>query len=297
MITSTLKRSLLAVVFTAPLIAAPAASDPSAKLARRVVEANDGTKLVCEVGGQGGVALIFLHGWCGDRQYWKHQVNAFAPDFRVVAMDQAGHGESEKGRSKWSVAGLADDVVSVVKALDFNRVILIGHSMGGPVALGAAKQMPDKVMAVIGVDTLQNAETEMRQDLAAQILQQLTADFPETMRSMIGGLLPEGAPPELREWLASRAAAQDPKMALALMRDMLEIDVIPLWQEAKVPVRCINSSGGYAFFLPTASEVNRKYADYRAVFIDNVGHYPMLEKPERFNQRLREILKEVTKRD
>ncbi|MHC1763801.1 MAG: alpha/beta fold hydrolase [Verrucomicrobiia bacterium] len=292
---TTLIRLFLALACTAPHIAAPANSNPSVKLTRRVVEAADGTKLVCEVGGEGKVALLFLHGWCGDREYWKHQVNAFTPDFRVAIMDQAGHGESGKSRNQWSIAGLTDDVAAVVKALDLRRVILIGHSMGGPVALGAAKQMPDKVMAVIGVDTLQNAESKMRQDLASQILEGFTADFRGSMRAMIDGLLAEQTEPELKEWLASRAAAQDPKMALALMRDMLEVDVEPLWKEAKVPVRCINSSGGYTFFLPTASEINRKYADYKAVFIDNVGHYPMLEKPAEFNQRLHQVLDEVAK--
>jgi sigma-B regulation protein RsbQ len=59
-----------------------------------------------------------------------------------------------------------------------------------------------------------------------------------------------------------------------------------------VPVRCINSGGGYPFFTPTAVEINKKYADYNAVIIPEVGHYPMLEKPAEFNQKLREVLKE-----
>jgi hypothetical protein len=63
-----------------------------------------------------------------------------------------------------------------------------------------------------------------------------------------------------------------------------------LLQEARTPVRCINSAGGYQFFTPTAG--NKKYADFNAVTIEEVGHYPMLEKPAEFNHKLRGALKE-----
>jgi pimeloyl-ACP methyl ester carboxylesterase len=82
-------------------------------------------------------------------------------------------------------------------------------------------------------------------------------------------------------------------MALALMRDLFDLDTRNLLKEASVPVRCINSAGGYQFFVPTAVEVNKKYADYNAVTIDEVGHYPMLEKPAEFNRKLRDVLQEL----
>jgi pimeloyl-ACP methyl ester carboxylesterase len=63
-------------------------------------------------------------------------------------------------------------------------------------------------------------------------------------------------------------------------------------KEARVPVRCINSAGGSKSFTPTAVETNKKYADFGAVTIEGVGHYPMLEKPDEFNRKLRDVLKE-----
>src|SRR6201988_852119 len=84
--------------------------------------------------------LVFLHGWCGDREYWKHQVGAFAADYRIVALDQAGHGESGQERNVWKAASLAGAVEAVVKELGLKRVILVGHSMGGQIALLAAKR-------------------------------------------------------------------------------------------------------------------------------------------------------------
>src|SRR5262249_46569104 len=153
------------------LASALAGGQPDARPAKKTVRADDGLNLVCEVRGQGDTALVFLHGWCGDREYWKHQVGPFAADYRVVTLDQAGHGESGKDRKVWSTSGLAGDVEAVVKALGLKRVILVGHSMGGPVALLAAKRMPGTVVAVVGVDTLQNAEFKVPETLRKKFME------------------------------------------------------------------------------------------------------------------------------
>jgi pimeloyl-ACP methyl ester carboxylesterase len=278
------------------LVSAVDGSEPDARSVRKTVRADDGLNLVCEVRGQGDTALVFLHGWCGDCAYWKHQVDAFAADYRVVTLDQAGHGESGKDRKVWSTAGLAGDVEAVVKALGLKRVILVGHSMGGPVALLAARRLPGTVVAVVGVDTLHNAEFEMPEEVRKKFMDAFEMDFKGTMRGGLAGLLNEKTDAELKKWLADRAEAQDPRMALALMRDLSGLDTKKLLREAGTPVRCINSAGGYQFFTPTAVEINKKYADFKAVTIEGVGHYPMLEKPAVFNQKLRDVLQEFATR-
>jgi pimeloyl-ACP methyl ester carboxylesterase len=284
--------SLLAIPCLLALVPSALGDEGDNKPAKKTVRAEDGLNIVCEARGKGDTALVFLHGWCGDREYWKHQVNAFAPDYRIITLDQAGHGESGKDRKSWSVSSLADDVEAVVKGLGLKRVILVGHSMGGPVALMAAKRMPGTVVAVIGVDTLQNAEVKMPEEVTKKFLESFEADFKGTMRGGMNGLLPEKVDPDLKKWISTRAEAQDQKMALGLMREMIGLDTKALLKDAKVPVRCINSSGGYQFHTPTAVDINKKYADYKAVLIDEVGHYPMLEKPTEFNQKLQEVLKE-----
>ena len=93
----------------------------------------------------------------------------------------------------------------------------------------------------------------------------------------------EAAPARRIPVVQTKAEGQYPKMALALMRDLFGLDTSKLLKEAKVQVRCINSAGGYKFFTPTAVETNKKYADFGAVTIDDVGHHPMLEKPDEFD--------------
>jgi sigma-B regulation protein RsbQ len=266
--------------------------EPADKPVKKTVRADDGLEIVCEVRGQGDTALVFLHGWCGDREYWKNQVGPFAADYRIVTLDQAGHGESGKDRKTWTTAGLAGDVEAVVKGLGLKRVILVGHSMGGPVALLAAKRMPGTVVAVIGVDTLQNAEFKMPEEIRKQFMDAFEKDFKGTMQLGLNGMLHEKTDTELKKWLVTRAEAQDQKMAIGLMRDMSGLDSKTLLKEARVPVRCVNSAGGFQFFTPTDIEVNKKYADYNAVTIADVGHYPMLEKPAEFNRKLSDVLKE-----
>src|SRR5262249_31711541 len=153
------------------LATAVSGAEPPAKPVKKTVRADDGLDLVCEVRGQGDTALIFLHGWCGDREYWKHQVEVFAADYRVVAIDQAGHGASGEDRKAWTTEALAGDIEAVVKALGLKRVILVGHSMGGSVSLLAAKRLPGTVVAVVGVDTLQNAEAKLPEDVTKPILE------------------------------------------------------------------------------------------------------------------------------
>lgn len=278
------------------LAAAVIAAEPDARPVKKTIRADDGLNLVCEVRGKGDTALLFLHGWCGDRDYWKHQADAFAADYRVVTLDQAGHGESGKDRKQWTANSLAADVEAVVKALSLKRVILVGHSMGGPVALLSAKRMPGTVVAVIGADTLQNAEFQPPEEMRKQFMEAFEKDFKGTMRAGLAGLMAEKTDADLKNWLITRAEAQDQKMATGLMREMSGLDQKKLLQEARVPVRCINAAGGYAFFTPTAVEINKKYADYNAVTMPEVGHYPMLEKPAEFNQKLRDVLKEFATR-
>jgi pimeloyl-ACP methyl ester carboxylesterase len=256
------------------------------------VRAPDGLSIAFEARGQGDTALVFLHGMTGDREYWKNQVGEFAADYHVVAVDQAGHGESGKDRKVWTLDGLAGDVEAVVKAIGLKRVILVGHSMGGPVALLAAKRMPGTVVAVIGVDNLQNADVKLPEEVRKHFLDGLAKDYKATMRGGFDGLLPKNVDPGVKTFLLARADGADPKAILGFMRDLFALDTGKLLKEARVPVRCINSAGGYKLFAPTVVETNKKYADFGAVTIDAVGHYPMLEKPAEFNRKLRGVLGE-----
>jgi sigma-B regulation protein RsbQ len=280
--------SILSCVF---LTSAALAEEP----VKKTVKAGDGLTIACDIRGKGDTALVFLHGWGGDREYWKNQADTFASEYTVVTVDQAGHGQSGKDRKAWTVDALAGDVEAVVKDLKLKRVILVGHSMGGSVALLAAKKLPGTVVAVVGVDTLQDAEFKRPDDVVKSLFAGLEKDFKGTVSGMAAGLLPEKADGKLKEWIGEKAASRGPAIAIALIKDLFALDQKKAFKEAGVPVRCVNSSGGFQFYTPTAVNTNKKYADFDAVTIPDVGHYPMLEKPKEFNEKLQGVLKGLKK--
>jgi pimeloyl-ACP methyl ester carboxylesterase len=182
------------------------------------VRAADGVPIRYWVRGQGDPTLVFIHGLANDHSIWREQVDVFARNHKLVTVDLGGHGASGVNRASWSIAGLAGDVESVLKGLALKRVVLIGHSMGGPVALLAAGRMPDRILGVIGVDTLHNAEFKLPEDQAKEVLAKFEANFAGTMRDGVRTMFSEKADPALVRWVAEKSAATDKKAAFALER-------------------------------------------------------------------------------
>src|SRR5947207_8252802 len=116
------------------------------------VPSSDTIQLAYEAHGKGEPSLVFVHGWSCDRSYWKAQVDSFAKEFKVITIDLAGHGESGIERKSWTIEAFASDVVAVITKLSLDRVVLIGHSMGGDVIAETARQLKGRVAGLIMVD-------------------------------------------------------------------------------------------------------------------------------------------------
>lgn len=262
---------------------------PPAKPARAPegkVASADGVEIAWSIQGEGPVALVFIHGWSCDQTYWRHQVGPFAAEHTVVTIDLGGHGKSGTNRANWTGEGYATDVAAVVEALGLGKVILVGHSMGGPVALKAAAQLAGKVVGVIGVDTLQNADFKWSPEQMATWIASYEKDFVGTCTQFVHSMFVEGEDPQIAAATAADMCAADPAVAVALLRDFPHVDLPALMRGAGVPIRAINAPA-----FPTAVEINRKYApDYDAVIMQGVGHFPMLTRPEEFNQKLKEVV-------
>lgn len=262
----------------------------------RVAFAPDRVPITWDVRGSGDPALVFIHCWSCDRTFWSEQADVFATEHTVVTLDLPGHGDSGAGRSSWSVTGLAADVEAVVDASGLERVILIGHSMGGPVALAAAARMPGRVEAVVAVDTLHDAEMVWSDEERDQIVGSFDNDFAGAMERFVPMLVHKGADPDLITMMIERGKRVDRKAAVALMRDFSNLDMPGLFSAAGVPIRAINAAPAPPFQPPTAVETNRRYADFEVTLIDEVGHYIQLERPSEFNERLRGVLAELRSR-
>jgi pimeloyl-ACP methyl ester carboxylesterase len=266
-----------------------ASTDPRAVVEGKA-RAADGVELAYDVRGKGDTALVFVHGWSCDRTFWKDQLDELAADYRVVALDLGGHGKSGDNRTAWTIASLGGDVQAVIESLGLQRAIVIGHSMGGPVALDAARRMPGRVIGVVGVDTLHDAEHKMPPDMTATILKGFETDFAGSVRQAMAFMFREGTNPALVEWVTSRMTAAKPAIGTPLMRELFTLDLAPMLAAAKVPIRCVNAAPYGQAAQATNVAANRKHADFDAVIMDDVGHFLQLEKPAEFNTRLRAVL-------
>ena len=255
-----------------------------------VVNASDGVPIHYAVQGKGETALVFIHCWSCDRHLWDNQVAEFAKTNRVVTIDLPGHGESGLGRKTWSIESYGDDVKAVVTKLDLKRVVLVGSSMGGPIALEAARRMPERVVAIVPVDTLHNVEEKLPPEQLEAAMKQLRADYKGAVTALMNQFFfAAGTPAAVKTRVLNDATSRPPETALAILAAIFAYDAAPALREVKVPIRAINSDR-----VPTNLEVNRKYApQFDAAIIKGIGHYPMLEEPARFNQLLTEILRSL----
>ncbi len=145
-------------------------------------------EIVYRVQGNGEPALVFIHGGFANWTFWSNQMPVFAKQRKVIALDLAGHGESGKNRKAWTAGAFANDVLAVIAKERVGRVVVIGNSLGGPVAMEVAKALGAKVLGVVAVDTLQNMKAEPPADYFDKIAHAYQKDYQGTLRGMIDSL-------------------------------------------------------------------------------------------------------------
>jgi pimeloyl-ACP methyl ester carboxylesterase len=267
----------IAVIVIAAVAVAQMASGAGA-----TARSADGVSIAYQVQGQGEPAVVLVHGWALDHHVWDGQTPALEKRHRVVTLDLAGHGGSGGARSAWTMAAFGEDVKAVVEAVGAKQVVLVGHSMGGPVVLEAARRMPDRVKGIVLVDTLLDVEERTPAAEVDAFARQLEADYEKTTRQMADYLFAPATPPAVRERVMRHALALPAGVSVAILRQVWAYDPLPALQEIKAPIRAVNADK-----FPTSVEANRRHMPgYEAILVPGSGHYPMLEDPGRFDPAL-----------
>jgi pimeloyl-ACP methyl ester carboxylesterase len=114
----------------------------------------DGVRLEYEEAGEGVPTLVFVHGLACHRGFWAEQVKHFSRQHRVLAVDLRGHGGSDAPEQRYTMQVLADDVSWMCAELGVERPVVVGHSLGGLVALEVAASRPEQVRAAVLVDSI-----------------------------------------------------------------------------------------------------------------------------------------------
>ena len=251
----------------------------------------DGIEIAYTARGTGSVALVFIHGGLADRTFWTTQMSGLSDRFRVVALDLGGHGDSGR-RAAYTIASWAEDVRAVADALHLERAVLIGNSLGGPVALEAAHLLPGRVLGVVGVDTLHDLTQKMDGAAAKARAEAFRHDFAKTCRAMVDALFHPDKDLELHGWAERRMCVPANKdLAVSMMESFGDFDVARAARAAAVPVRAINGD-----LWPTNIHVNRTVVkDFDAKIMKGCGHYPMLERPAEFNAHVEAVVQSLTR--
>jgi pimeloyl-ACP methyl ester carboxylesterase len=255
-----------------------------------VVLSKDGTPISYEIHGAGEPTLVFVHGWSCDARYWRIQIPHFSKEHRVVVLDLAGHGHSGMTRTKYTMGSFGEDVRAVTEAVGSNCVTLIGHSMGGSVIAEAARFMPNRVIGLIGIDTLENIEYPMTREELKKMLAPLQKDFRTGSRQFVAEMILPQTNPQLREWILSDISAAPPAIALSAMTEMLTQyitgEAAKVFEKIRIPVITINGD-----LWPINYEANRRHMfSFNAIVLKEADHFLMMDRPEEFNRALEKAI-------
>ena len=270
---------------------APAAQAAAAAPAATEWTTADGNRMPYDETGSGDVTVLLVHCWMCERSFWDSQLPVLAEHYRTIAIDLPGHGDATDARTNWQVSTYGEDVAGLIEGLDLRNVVLVGHSMGGPVALRAAALTGDRVRGIVAVDTLHDAEFVFPKEQMDTFIAAFEADYPATCGEFVKQMFPEeNADAAMQHVLASSCAPERARIGIALMKDFATIDMPAWFRQAGVPIRAINAAQPN----PTRTETNQKYADFDAVLMQGVGHYPHMSRPDEFNPLLMEAIAALT---
>lgn len=193
-------------------------------------------------------------------------------------------------RDEWTVENYGKDVKAVFEKENLSNVILIGHSMGGPVVLSAAEQLGDKVKALITIDTFQDIEQQFNQEQFDGFYSQFENDFKGSTKQFATMLFGDNADSILVKTISDDMSSAPPEVALASFTSLFHFKEAENFDKINLPVRFINSDK----FRTNIEAAKRQIKDFKIRIIKGVGYFPMLEKPGEFNSAPTGMILELT---
>jgi pimeloyl-ACP methyl ester carboxylesterase len=236
-----------------------------------------------------GESVLFLHGWGADFLSFKQFLDGISAYYRVVALDLPGFGQSAEPPAAWSVDDYADFVLSFMKELGIDRVILIGHSFGGRISikLAARKRLPVSVTKIILVDS---AGIRRKRSLK----QNIGLVFYKGVRRFISTEFLRRRYPELLEKWRRKHGSPDYLNATPGMREcfvkIVNEDLRPCLSAIPCPVLLVWGDQDYETPLEDGKIMERLIPDAGLVVLKNAGHYSFLDQGFTFSKVLDSFL-------
>ena len=245
----------------------------------------DGVTLRYIEAGTGDPPLVFVHGWTCSRDFWPGQLGHFAKKHQVVALDLRGHGESDKPDEDYSIDGFADDVAWLIGELGLDKPIVIGHSMGGSIALNLARRYPELTSAIVMVDSPIHPLPEAMAPIVEQLMAGLQSPQWETVAQGFGSqtFFDANTPPALAEEIRSQMGAPQ-RVTYTALRDILT-DRNQAAGPIPVPSLFIRAQTAYA-----SENDLRKHIPGMGVVTVPSAHFIQMEQPAATNNIIADFL-------
>ncbi|MBI2799146.1 MAG: alpha/beta hydrolase [Gammaproteobacteria bacterium] len=243
----------------------------------KVQRSNDTTIRYTASGPAGGPTLALIHGWACNRSDFD-AVTSFLPEnYRVLAIDLAEHGESRSTRDVWTIEEFARDVAAVLEAESVDTCVVVGHSLGGAVAVEVGRLLPDTVSQVVALDALHYlflfpALDEQQADAA---LRPLHEDFAGAVRGLVEAGSPPETDPALKDSYFEKMVAVRQPAGLRSIEGLVHWDMDAALCEVKQPITV------FAVRDLVSQDAIDRYGDRMDIVLVDLGshHFPV-ESPE-----------------
>lgn len=259
---------------------------------------DDGVRIDVRVDGNANAPVVLLAGFPLTRDVWDHQARALANAHRVVRPDLRGVGATTVTDGPYLMESLAADVAAVLDALAIERAAIVGHSMGGYVALAFARMFAERVSEMVLVCSRLAADSPEQMRAREELAQRVERD--RSNDAILDAYLPRliapanaAQQPQIAENVQKMAKNIDPFAAAALLRGMaLRDDAHDIAPDLDFAVLMI--AGGADAVVPL-EETRADAACFprgQVAVCQASGHLPMLEQPALLTGRLLAFLSE-----
>lgn len=246
-------------------------------------------------GPEGAPIIIFVHGFPLNKSMWDKQVKALKDNYRVIAYDIRGHGNSEVGKIDFSIDLFVNDLLSFMDALKIEKTVLCGLSMGGYIALNAIEKYSDRFTALILSDTNCTADSpeaiEKRMNTIISIkengVEKLANDLipnlfaPESFRSNSEEIV------AVKEMIVTTTPSSLSKSLHALAERK---ETCGKLTEIKVPVLILVGEEDKITPPEAAKAMHEKIKNSTLQVIPHAGHLSNMENSDEFNKHLNNFL-------
>lgn len=232
-----------------------------------------------------GDPIIFVHGVVTTSNIFPKYLNAYSPDFRGIAVDLRGYGDSQKPAGGFTIAQFAKDLIALADKLEIEKPVWVGVSMGGMILQQLALDYPERVRALVLVSTTDGAMV-LDKDLPTI---GNPRDFREVSRQIIAESFPPGTPSTLYQPLLDRIPSWNGTVLREALTSMAQANVHGRINKITAPTLVVVGAKDDVATPLIAREIQAQIAGAQLVEF-NTGHFMMAEDPERFRTVLGEFL-------